>query len=104
MYIDESLSSKLGISKTQFITIKRVMSQFLVACQQHKQGLVIGGIDFAIGKVGGKFGADVILGIQDPAIYSVHYFETQLDAINNEKVKVCWQENDGEDAVYLVAP
>ena len=23
-------------------------------------------------------------------------------AINNEKVKVCWKENDGEDAVYLI--
>ena len=22
--------------------------------------------------------------------------------INNEKVKVCWKENDGEDAVYLI--
>jgi pyrimidine operon attenuation protein/uracil phosphoribosyltransferase len=26
----------------------------------------------------------------------------QVDAINNEKVKVCWKEQDGEDAVYLV--
>ena len=26
----------------------------------------------------------------------------QVDAINNEKVKVCWKEHDGEDAVYLV--
>lgn len=32
------------------------------------------------------------------------YRGRQVDAINNEKVKVCWQENDGEDAVYLVAP
>ena len=30
------------------------------------------------------------------------YRGRQVDAINNEKVKVCWQENDGEDAVYLV--
>lgn len=26
----------------------------------------------------------------------------QVDAINNEKVKVCWTENEGEDAVFLV--
>jgi len=26
----------------------------------------------------------------------------QVDAINNEKVKVSWVENDGEDAVFLV--
>ena len=26
----------------------------------------------------------------------------QVDAINNEKVKVCWKENDGLDAVYLI--
>jgi len=30
------------------------------------------------------------------------YRGRQVDAINKEKVKVCWLENDGEDAVYLV--
>ena len=31
------------------------------------------------------------------------YRGRQVDAINNDKVKVCWQENDGEDSVYLVS-
>ncbi|OYQ38282.1 bifunctional pyr operon transcriptional regulator/uracil phosphoribosyltransferase [Flavobacterium cyanobacteriorum] len=30
------------------------------------------------------------------------YRGRQVDAINNEKVKVCWVENEGEDKVYLV--
>jgi len=30
------------------------------------------------------------------------YRGRQVDAINEEKVKVCWKENEGEDAVYLV--
>jgi len=30
------------------------------------------------------------------------YRGRQVDAINNEKVKVCWNENDGEDAVFLI--
>lgn len=30
------------------------------------------------------------------------YRGRQVDTINNEKVKVCWLENDGEDAVYIV--
>ncbi|MDI9258109.1 MULTISPECIES: bifunctional pyr operon transcriptional regulator/uracil phosphoribosyltransferase PyrR [Flavobacterium] len=30
------------------------------------------------------------------------YRGRQVDAIQNEKVKVCWNEKDGEDAVYLV--
>jgi pyrimidine operon attenuation protein/uracil phosphoribosyltransferase len=30
------------------------------------------------------------------------YRGRQVDAINDEKVKVCWKENDGEDIVYLV--
>ena len=30
------------------------------------------------------------------------YRGRQVDAINNEKVKVCWEENDGEDGVYLI--
>tara|TARA_R100001369_G_scaffold92564_3_gene138383 strand:- start:2849 stop:3388 length:540 start_codon:yes stop_codon:yes gene_type:complete len=31
------------------------------------------------------------------------YRGRQVDAINNEKVKVCWKENEGEDIVYLVS-
>jgi len=30
------------------------------------------------------------------------YRGRQVDTINEEKVKVCWQDNDGEDAVYLI--
>lgn len=30
------------------------------------------------------------------------YRGRQVDAINDEKVKVCWKENDGEDNVFLV--
>jgi pyrimidine operon attenuation protein/uracil phosphoribosyltransferase len=30
------------------------------------------------------------------------YRGRQVDVINNEKVKVCWKEKDGEDAVYLI--
>jgi pyrimidine operon attenuation protein/uracil phosphoribosyltransferase len=30
------------------------------------------------------------------------YRGRQVDAIGGEKVKVCWKENDGEDAVYLL--
>jgi pyrimidine operon attenuation protein/uracil phosphoribosyltransferase len=30
------------------------------------------------------------------------YRGRQVDAINNEKVKVSWKENDGEDTVYLI--
>lgn len=30
------------------------------------------------------------------------YRGRQVDAIGGEKVKVCWQENEGEDAVYLL--
>jgi len=30
------------------------------------------------------------------------YRGRQVDAINDERVLVCWQEKDGEDAVYLI--
>ena len=30
------------------------------------------------------------------------YRGRQVDAIEDEKVKVCWKENEGEDAVYLI--
>ncbi|MDC6367017.1 MULTISPECIES: bifunctional pyr operon transcriptional regulator/uracil phosphoribosyltransferase PyrR [Flavobacteriaceae] len=32
-----------------------------------------------------------------------NYRGRQVDAINNEKVKVMWEENDGKDMVYLVS-
>lgn len=32
-----------------------------------------------------------------------NYRGRQVDAINNEKVKVMWEENDGKDVVYLVS-
>ncbi len=31
------------------------------------------------------------------------YRGRQVDAINEEKVRVCWTENEGEDAVYLIS-
>lgn len=31
-----------------------------------------------------------------------NYRGRQVDAINDEKVQVMWEENDGEDAVYLI--
>ena len=30
------------------------------------------------------------------------YRGRQVDTIDGEKVKVCWKENDGEDAIYLI--
>jgi pyrimidine operon attenuation protein/uracil phosphoribosyltransferase len=30
------------------------------------------------------------------------YRGRQVDVINNEKVKVCWKEKDGEDAIFLI--
>lgn len=32
-----------------------------------------------------------------------NYRGRQVDAINEERVKVLWKENDGEDAVYLIS-
>lgn len=32
-----------------------------------------------------------------------NYRGRQVDAINDEKVKVMWKENDGEDVVYLIS-
>ncbi len=31
-----------------------------------------------------------------------NYTGRQVDAINQERVKVCWKENEGEDAVYIL--
>ncbi|MFM1807964.1 MAG: bifunctional pyr operon transcriptional regulator/uracil phosphoribosyltransferase PyrR [Bacteroidota bacterium] len=31
-----------------------------------------------------------------------NYRGRQVDAVNQERVKVCWKENEGEDAVYII--
>ena len=68
LYINEQLAPQLGISVSHYRTIRQTIGDFLSACQREYDGLTIGGIDFAIGQVGGKFGTDSLLGVQDPNI------------------------------------
>lgn len=68
LYVNEQLAPQLGIPVPQYRTILQTVDSFRTACQQEYSGLAIGGFDFAIGQVGGKFGTDMLLGVQDPNI------------------------------------
>ena len=63
IFIDKRLSLQLGISAKYYDLMRKTMTDFLMACNKDSQGLAIAGIDFAIGRVGGKFGETVLLGM-----------------------------------------
>lgn len=68
VFVHENLAEQLGISIQQYQTIRHTLAVFLAAFQKQNLGLTIAGIDFAIGQIGGKFGTDTLLAIQDPNI------------------------------------
>ncbi|MFK7950858.1 MAG: hypothetical protein AB8G11_24980 [Saprospiraceae bacterium] len=68
LFLDKKLAKKVGISNSNYQTIRGTIRDFLQAFEQRNMGLTIAGIDFAIGHIGGKFGDKKMLAIQDPNI------------------------------------
>lgn len=67
VYLDELSCGQFGISRHQYDSIRTSMDAFLRAFQGNGTdlGLVKGGIDHAIARVGGRFGDRVLVGMQD---------------------------------------
>ncbi|MCB9356913.1 MAG: hypothetical protein H6575_20345 [Lewinellaceae bacterium] len=87
IFIDEALAQTTGISAEQYRYIRQMMSAFLEACRREYGGLAVAGIDFAIGRVGGKFGDDLLLCIQDPNISfnGAEFLRTFMTRVGREK-------------------
>ncbi len=68
LYVSEILSEQIGISLAHYHKMQDAIQAFLQAFQQRNLGLTIAGIDFAIGHIGGKFGGEPMMAIQDPNI------------------------------------
>ncbi len=68
LYLDADTCESFGISATHYRSIQRSMSEFRRAFRDRKLGLTIGGIDFAVGRIGGVFEDELLLAAQDPNI------------------------------------
>ncbi len=68
VFIDEKTTVSYGVSNTHYQTILSCMDRFLAAFQRNNLGLTIAGLDFAIGQIGGLFGEETLIGVQDPNI------------------------------------
>jgi hypothetical protein len=67
VYIDRSWCQSFGLAVSDYDLIRREMNEFVEAFRKRGPALslVKCGVDFAVGRVGGSFGADVLVGMQD---------------------------------------
>lgn len=68
IFFDERTATKFGVSIENYQKIVACMESTRQAFKNHKLGLTIAGLDFAIGTIGGFFGDEKVMGIQDPNI------------------------------------
>jgi hypothetical protein len=84
IYIDEAVGDLFGVSKAHYQIVTETMKEFLRAFQSRSLGLMIAGIDFAIGRIGGVFEDEVLVAAQDP---NVSFNGAECLRIFIEKVK-----------------
>ncbi|MFD7668387.1 hypothetical protein [Streptomyces sp. NPDC059788] len=67
VYIDEESCRNLGVTAEQFRFVREGMRSLLDAFEGNGRGLgfVKGGVDFAIARIGGRFGNRPVVGMQD---------------------------------------
>jgi hypothetical protein len=67
IYIDRLSCQRLGLGVETYDIIRREMATFVGAVKGRgpAAAVVKGGVDFAVGRVGGAFGADLLVGMQD---------------------------------------
>lgn len=83
VYLDESTSDTLGLAGEHYRAIAGAIAELHGAFAGRGLGLVTAGFDFAVGRVGGAFGDDVLLALQDPNISShgAEYLRHYLDGV-----------------------
>lgn len=68
LYLDAEQATGLNISVEHYECIIQTVESLLKGFQQYSTGLNIAGFDFAIGRIGGHFGDEIMLGMQDPNV------------------------------------
>lgn len=65
LLLDEASCARLHIAAAHYRRLRRFVEDFHAAFARRDAGLVLAGIDFAVGTVGGAFGDTALLGVQD---------------------------------------
>ncbi len=68
IYLDKHNATDFGVSKKHYHEILDCMNGFRSAFHNNHLGLTMAGLDFAIGRIGGHFGEETLIGVQDPNI------------------------------------
>ena len=63
--LDEAAASLFGVSDEQYARVRRFMADFQDGFERREPGLVLTGVDFGIGAVGGRFEDRPLVGVQD---------------------------------------
>lgn len=86
VYVDADGCADAGITPAQYSTVLDTVEELREAFAARGQSLVTGGLDFAVGRVGGVFGDRVFLAVQDPNLSShgAEYLRRFLDDLGAE--------------------
>ncbi|MEW2530843.1 hypothetical protein [Streptomyces sp. NPDC047071] len=63
VFLDEATHAAFGITRSHYARVRRAMADFVRLFQG--RGLINGGVDFAIARVGGRFGGTPLVAMQD---------------------------------------
>lgn len=63
--LDAASAPQFGVPAGHYERFRRFVDAFRQAFVERRPGLVLAGIDVAVGRVGGDFGEDLLLGVQD---------------------------------------
>jgi hypothetical protein len=93
VFLDSGSSEQFGISNGHYKTICDTMNILVDGFSQGREALrtdlVIGGVDFAIGRIGGAFGQRVLVAVQDPNLSShgAEYLRCFMDRVSDETME-----------------
>jgi hypothetical protein len=83
VYVDERACTSVGMSVGQYRAIRSGLEALHCGFDKAKLSVVTAGFDFAIGRVGGNFGDQVLVALQDPNLSShgAEYLRLFLDGV-----------------------
>jgi hypothetical protein len=83
IYLDASTCGGLGLAEEHYRVIAEAIAELHAAFESQKLGLVTAGFDFAVGRVGGVFGDNTLVALQDPNMSShgAEYLRHFLDGV-----------------------
>lgn len=109
VFLDSGSSDQFGISNSHYKTICDTMNVLVDGFSKQREtlrtDLVIGGVDFAIGRIGGVFGRRVLVAVQDPNLSShgAEYLRCFMDRVSAETTE-CVSHRPRYAATKVVRP